>query len=108
MGVCHPRTLEIHGQAILATVEETLSNGLKVKALKTLGPSHRPLVAGMKALVRRKSAELSVEPALLASKRELEGLILLEPDEPIPERYRGWRKEIITNELLALKDKHSQ
>ncbi len=47
--------------------------------------------------------ELSVEPAMLASKRELESLILSPQGEPLPERFMGWRNNIITTELSALK-----
>jgi ribonuclease D len=68
---------------------------------------HRKLLADMKKLVQEKATELSVEPALLASKRELESLILTPPGESLPERFLGWRKDIITNGLMALKDDFS-
>ena len=58
----------------------------------------------MRNLVLEKADALSVEPALLASKRELESLILSPQGQPLPERFLGWRKNIITNELMELKD----
>ena len=65
------------------------------------------MMAGMRKLVQEKSDALSVEPALLASKRELESLILSPQGQPLPERFLGWRKDIITNELMELKDEFS-
>jgi len=102
MGILHPRMLERHGLFIIETIGNVHREGLTVKPLKVLQPSQRKLLARMKALVQKKSEELSVEPALLASKRDLEGLILTAPGEPLPERFTGWRKAIITNDLMAL------
>jgi ribonuclease D len=61
----------------------------------------------MRRLVLERSTKLKLEPALLASRRELEGLILSPGGEPVPERFLGWRKDIISDDLIALKDKHT-
>jgi ribonuclease D len=61
----------------------------------------------MKQLVQQRADELSVEPALLASRRDLENIVLAGRDEPLPERFTGWRKAVITDELLALRDEAS-
>jgi hypothetical protein len=54
-------------------------------------------------MVESRAAELEVEPALLASRRELEKLIrAVAVDEPLPERFLGWRKQVITDRLVAL------
>ena len=74
------------------------------RALEVLQPEHRKLMADMRKLVVNKATGLSVDPALLASKRELESLILSPADGPAPERFMGWRKEVITNGLLTLKE----
>ena len=43
------------------------------------------------------------EPALLASRRELEKLLrALANQEPLPDRFLGWRKAVITDALLGL------
>jgi ribonuclease D len=99
-----PRTLEKHGPAIIAKIGKVLDEGLTVDPPKILTPAQRRLLARMKALVQKKSTELSMEPALLASKRELEKLVLWSPGRPLPEQFTGWRKAVITGELLALKD----
>ncbi len=69
-----------------------------------LQKEHRKLMADMRKRVLDTATELSVEPALLASKRELESLILSPAGEPLPERFLGWRKNIITDDLMVLKD----
>jgi len=100
----YPKSVEQHGPALVATVARVLDQGLRAKSPETLQPEHRKLMNDMRHLVLKKASELSVDPALLASKRELENLILLPADEPLPERFLGWRKDIITNDLVALKD----
>lgn len=100
----YPKSVQQHGLALLATVARVLKQGLKAKSPETLQPEHRKLMSDMRHVVQKKAAELSVDPALLASKRELESLILLPEGEPLPERYLGWRKDIITNDLVALKE----
>jgi hypothetical protein len=40
---------------------------------------------------------------LLASRRELEKLVrALATDNPVPERFLGWRKEVVTDQLIAV------
>jgi ribonuclease D len=56
----------------------------------------------MRKRVTQKAAELDIEPALLASKRELENLLLSSNGNSLPERFLGWRKNVITDELLSL------
>jgi ribonuclease D len=73
----------------------------------SLKPEHRKLMGDMRKLVQLKATELSIDPALLASRRELEGLILLPEGQPLPERFLGWRKDIITTGLIALKEAFS-
>ena len=89
---------------MIATVDRILQEGLTGEALAVLQPEHRKLMNDMRKLVMDKATELSVEPALLASKRELESLILAPSDGPTPERFMGWRKDVITNGLLTLKE----
>jgi len=102
LGILHPKVLERRGPAIVRIIGKVVREGQRVSPQKVLMPSQRQLLAGMKALVQKRSQELSIEPALLASKRHLEGLILLSPGEPLPGRFTGWRKEVITDALVAL------
>jgi ribonuclease D len=106
LGILHPKVLERQGPTISRIVAKVLQEDQRVSPQKMLTPSQRKLLAGMKALVQKKSAELSIEPALLASKRHLEGLILSPRGGPLPERFAGWRKEIITDALVTLMEQH--
>ena len=103
LDIWHPKAIQRHGHALISIMTQVIEQGLTAEPLETLKPEHRKLIADMRKLVMEKSTELSVEPALLASRRELEGLILTPADEPIPERFMGWRSNIITTDLLVLK-----
>lgn len=104
LNILHPKALQLHGPSLVTIVDEVLGQGLSAVAPATLTPEHRKLMSNMRKLVQEKASELSVDPALLASRRELESLILLPTGEPLPERFLGWRKDIITTGLIALKE----
>jgi ribonuclease D len=103
LAVVSPRTLAAHGGSIIELVVDTLDSGRRIQPPKTLKPAQRRLLGAMKQLVKQRADELSVEPALLASRRDLEALVLTKPGEPLSERFTGWRQEVITDDLLALK-----
>lgn len=105
LDIWHPRAIERNGRTLIATIDKILQQGLTATAPKTLKSEHRKLMGDMRKLVQDKATELAVEPALLASKRELESLILSPQGKPLPERFLGWRKRVITNDLMVLKDK---
>jgi ribonuclease D len=107
LDVLHPRMVERNGKAIISMVRQVLQSESSLDALPTLDTAQRKLMAGMRGVVSDKAEELSVEPALLASKRELESLIFTAEGDELPERFLGWRKSIITDELVALKDKYA-
>lgn len=105
LNILHPRALERNGRTLIATIDKILKQGLTATAPETLKSEHRKLMGDMRKLVQDKATELAVEPALLASKRELESLILSAQGRPSPERFLGWRKQVITNDLMVLKDR---
>ena len=104
LDVWHPNAVQRHGHTLLTIIKQIVQEGLTAEAPEMLQPRHRKLMSNMRRQVLKKATELSIEPALLASKRELESLILSPQGEPVSERFLGWRKNIITNDLLALKD----
>ncbi len=104
LDIWHPRAVERHGHTLIATIDQILQGGIEAAAAELLQPKHRKLMSDMRRLVLQRATELSIEPALLASKRELESLILSPQGEPLSERFLGWRKNIITDDLVALKD----
>ena len=107
LAVLHPNTIRRHGHTLITTIDQILREGRTAEAPEILKSKHRKLMDEMRQLVQKKASELSVEPALLASKRELESLILLPQGESLSERFLGWRKNVITNDLILLKDKLS-
>jgi len=104
LDIWHPRAIQRHGHKLIASIDQILQEGRTAEQPDMLKVEHRKLMSDMRQVVQERATELSVEPALLASKRELEALILSPPGEPLPERFLGWRKEVITNELMVLKD----
>ncbi len=107
LDIWHPKAIQRHGQVLIAIIDQVLQQGQTARALEVLQPEHRKLMAGMRKLVQTRATELSVDPALLASRRELEILILSPAGEPLPERFLGWRNNIITTDLLTLKEAFS-
>jgi len=104
LDIWHPNAIQRHGPKLIAQVDQILQEGLSSPTPDTLRPAHRGLMAEMRTLVQTKATELSVDPALLASRRELESLILSPEGEPLSDRFLGWRKHIITDDLVDLKD----
>ena len=107
LNILHPRALQRHGPALIANIDQVLQQGLTAQAPDSLQPEHRKLMKDMRKLVLLKATALSIDPALLASRRELESLVLSPEDEPLPERFLGWRKDIITTGLVELKEAFS-
>jgi len=104
MGLMHPKVIERNEQTIVSMIEEVLQSGIQVPPPEALNSKQRKLIASMRECVIGKAEELSVDPALLASKRELESLIFTADGDEIPERFLGWRKTVISDELVALKE----
>lgn len=107
LDIWHPNAIKRHGPAVLKIIDKVQQTGQPAEPIATLQQAHRQLITNMQKLVKQKAQMISVEPALLASKRELEALILSPSDEPLPERFLGWRKDIITEELMELKGQFS-
>jgi ribonuclease D len=107
LNIWHPKAVQRHGQHVISIINEVLEQEISAEPLAILLPSHRPMMNDMRKLVNAKASELNIDPAVLASKRELESLILSPPDDPPPERFLGWRYDIITSDLLSVKRKHT-
>ncbi len=105
LDVWHPKAIQKHGHTLISVVEKIIRQGQTAEPPEVLKPEHRKLMSDMRRLVLSVATKLAVEPALLASKRELESLILSPPGEPLPARFLGWREKLITNGLVELKDK---
>lgn len=99
----HPRALERYGKQLLQLMQNAEAESTPAFMPPPLDNAQRRLLKDMRNFVLKRAAELDVDPALLASRRELEKLIrALESGTPVPERFKGWRNSAITKELTEL------
>ncbi len=99
----HPVALSRYGESLLQLIDEARRDPVAVEKLDQLDERQRQKLNRMRDIVENRATELGVEAALLASRRELEKLIrAVAADDPLPERFLGWRKEVITDQLIAV------
>lgn len=98
----HPKAIDRHGAKWLELIRQAQA-GPPVAALPQLSQKHRKWLKAMRTRVSEIAASLNVDAALLASRKELERLIFrFEASGEIPERFTGWRKDVVTEDLLAI------
>jgi ribonuclease D len=101
----HPVALSRYAGVLLRLVEEACADPTPVETFEQLDERQRSQLKQMRAIVTKRSTELGVDPALLASRRELEKLIRARTaGKEIPERFLGWRTQVVTDELLQQLD----
>ncbi len=99
----HPGALARYQDELLHLIADSQSAQAPVEKLEPLNRTQTMQLKAMRRLVNHKAQELAVDPALLASRKELEKLIRAAANgQQSPERFLGWRKSVITNELLPL------
>ena len=97
----HPVALSLYEGTLLQLISDAAKDKTPVEKLEQLDERQRQQLKDMRSIVQSRSDELGVDPPLLASRRELEKLIrALAAGSPVPERFLGWRKEIITDLLI--------
>jgi len=98
----HPVALARYEETLIGLIADAGRDTTPVEKFEQLDAPQRQQISRMRQIVESRAKELGVDPALLASRRELEKLIrALATNSPIPERFLGWRKEIITDALVA-------
>jgi ribonuclease D len=103
IGELHPRAQALYGPELLELVARTAADGSPIERVPPLSDAQQRLLKQMRHAVQQRARALDVDPALLASRRELEKLVRAgAAQSPIPERFLGWRRAIITDELLAI------
>ena len=101
----HPVALSRYENTLLRLIKEASADPTPVEKFEQLNEKQRAQLKRMRATVTERSAELGVDPALLASRRELEKLIRARSaGTELPERFLGWRKQVVTDELLQQLD----
>lgn len=98
----HPKAIARYEDIWLERIAQAPSMP-EVPPLPQLSSQQRKLLKLMRARVTQVAKSLNVDAALLASRRQLEQLIHAHTDATdIPERFTGWRKEVITDDLLQI------
>lgn len=98
----HPKSIRRHSGTWLDLVRNAPS-GQPVPPLPQLDSCQRRWLKAMRRKVTEIARNLGVDGALLASRKQLERLIVQHSNEgQIPERFTGWRQEIITGHLLKI------
>lgn len=100
----HPKAASRYGDTWLGLVDSARAQET-VPPLPQLDPRQRKLMKQMKQHVAATAGELEVDAALLASRKQLEDLLFsyLESGQ-VPERFGGWRMDIVTHQLLEILD----
>jgi ribonuclease D len=101
----HPRALQKYGDHIIQLVQDAEHSQAVVEGVPVLDKKQQCQLDLLRNLVRERASELGVDPALLASKKVLEALILSRAaGTEIPERLQGWRKSILADALIRSLD----
>jgi ribonuclease D len=99
----HPVALKKYKKKLLSLVADALASSEPIEQQFQLNNAGQRRLKPMRRTVKEAATALNLDPGLLASKRELERLIRAQlEDQPLPERFTGWRKEVITDDLLKL------
>ena len=99
----HPGALSRYQSQLLSLISESQSAKSVVERIANLTNKQQQLIKAMRYSVGEIAKELKLDPALLASRKELEKLIRATANgQQIPERFLGWRKEVITDSLMQL------
>jgi len=99
----HPRAVARYDRELLQIIGSAAADRSPLQRFEALTQAQQRLLKQMRECVQKRASELQVDPALLASRKELEKLLRAgsNPDA-IPERFMGWRRPVITDELLAI------
>ena len=99
----HPRALQRYQPDLLQAIATAAGDRSSIHRPAPLDNGQRQVLNRMRKVVKARAGELNVDPALLASRRELDRLLrAAAAGKPPPERFLGWRKPVITDELLSI------
>jgi len=97
----HPNELRRYQAQLLRLITDSQCAKSTVEKIEDLSNIQQKQLKTMRRSVSESARLLGIDPALLASRKELEKLIrAAATGQPLPERFLGWRKKIITDELM--------
>ena len=91
----HPRARKRYGKGIVNMVGQVLESGKTQTPPPRLGGAQRKRLKRLRAGVAREAEHLGLEPALLASRKELEELVVTGAGAGLPGRLAGWRATVL-------------
>jgi ribonuclease D len=91
----HPRARRRYGKALCAIVERVIASGEKLPTIPTPTTAQRNALGNLRAATTAAARKLEIEPALLASRREMEQAVLGSGLKALPVRWRGWRWQFL-------------
>jgi len=101
----HPKALGRYQHELLDIIRNNRGSREAIERAPSLNNQQRRILNRMRDVVHKEAGRLCVDPAILASKKQLEALLRSRQSEAaIPERLRGWRENVITEKLLQLMD----
>lgn len=99
----HPKVWRRHAQVLSKLVADAVGDRTPPERPQPLSNGQRKQMDEMRKVVGERARDLGIDPALLASRRELERLLRAVADgDGIPERFLGWRRAVIGDELLRI------
>ena len=99
----HPNELRRYQAQLLRLITDSQCAKSTVEKIEDLSNIQQKQLKTMRRSVSESARLLGIDPALLASRKELEKLIrAAATGQPLPERFLGWRKKIITDGLMPL------
>lgn len=99
----HPRALARYREELLQALSRAASDRSPLFRPEPLNAAQRTTLDRMRQRVQQRARALQLDPALLASRKELERLLRsVSAGKGLPERFSGWRGAVIGNELLEI------
>lgn len=92
----HPRARKRYARAITEIVGHVVDKNKRIPELPRLDSRQRHRLKSMRSRVSAAARELDMEPVVLASRKEIEDIML---GQPWPERLQGWRKPVLESAL---------
>lgn len=90
-------------EMLLEALQHSKDQKEPLEQQQPLDSRQRQLIDTLRDAVQEKATALDVDPALLASRKQLEALLRAQiAGKPIPDKLTGWRRSIITEQLLSL------
>lgn len=98
----HPRARARYGVAITELIAHAVESGKTLPPIPQLDRAQQALAKVLRDGVAAIATNLGVDPALLATRKELEQLVLNGPGKILPERLQGWRRTVVGEPLQAM------